>query len=107
MDIEIKKPDLFCYVVKASAGTHDDYRWWIEGIFDNAFDAEKLKDITNNLMEIYKHTPEPFLNDGNSNNWTIAQHQQYDNWHSKNSLALEFNEALVIEYPFGKPIVND
>lgn len=99
------KPQLatgLCYVVQSSAGEHDDYRWWIEGIFDNAFQAENLKDIVNNVMEVYKNLPEPFLSDANSKGWTMAQHAEYDNWHSQNSIAIEFNGATVVEYPFGK-----
>ena len=91
-----------CYVVQSSAGEHDDYRWWIDGIFNNPFDAEKLKDIINNTMEIYKNLPEPFLQDANSKGWTMAQHLEYDNWHSQNSIAIEFKGAKVVEYPFGK-----
>ncbi|MEY3501721.1 MAG: hypothetical protein RL308_3394 [Bacteroidota bacterium] len=98
----IMETNKMCYVVQSSAGEHDDYRWWIEGIFNNPFDAENLKDIINNTMEIYKNLPEPFLQDANSKGWTMAQHFEYDNWHSYNSIAIEFNGAKVVEYPFGK-----
>lgn len=92
--------DRMCYVVECSAGQYDDYRWWISGIFDNAFDAEELKKQIDKNIDVVRNIPEPFAID--MNDLTEEEYKLYDKWSGDHYEAEEFNSARVVEYPFGK-----
>jgi len=91
-----------CYVVECSSGQYDDYRWWISGIFDNAFDAESLKKEIDKNIEIVRNIPEPF--ELNIDEVSDEQYEVYSKWQTENMHANEFNSSQVVEYPFNKPI---
>lgn len=92
-----------CYIVQCSNGTYD-YHHWIAGIFDNATDAEKLKQEIINENESARDTPAPFdeselkfLSDDNA--------EIYYKWLDKYDLAIEANTPTITEYDFNKRIV--
>lgn len=90
-----------CYVVECSAGSYDDFHWWIAGIFLDAFDAEKLKKEIETKIEIAKNIPSPFEED-KLEFLTDEQSDVYCKWWNDNNDAKEFNIAKVVEYPIGK-----
>jgi len=89
-----------CYVVECSSGQHEDYHWWIAGIFDDACTAEVLKIAIDKTVEITKNIPQPF----DINQYlTDKQWEAYDKWNTENYQSEQFNSSKVVEYPFNKP----
>jgi hypothetical protein len=91
-----------CYVVRCSSGSYDDYRTWIAGIFPYEIDAENLKNEIIAQVEAGKNNPCPFDKEA-LESLTDEQIEIYQTWWIDNNNACEFNSAIVLRYPFGKP----
>ena len=92
-----------CYVVECNSGQYDDYRWWIAGIFEEPFAAEKLKQEILKEIEILRNTEAPYefeyIDD--------LTDEQYDIWYKcseEQDDAQEFNGITVVEYPLGEKV---
>lgn len=93
-----------CYVVECSSGQYEDFSWWIAGIFEDPFAAEKLKTEILREIQTIKDIEPPF-NIENINNFTEEQYDIYYNWQLERNKAEEFNEARVVEYTVGERVV--
>lgn len=94
----------YCYVVNCSAGSYEDYRTNIVGIFPDIFSAEQLKDEIVNRVEFLKNTPCPF-DEKDLEFLTEKQKSIYYKWLNEINDALEFNYASIDKYPFGKSLL--
>ena len=92
-----------CYVVECNSGQYDDYHWWIAGIFEDAFAAEKLKQEILKEIEIIRNTEAPYEFE-NIEELTDEQYDIYYKWRQETNQADEFNEATVVEYPLGEKV---
>lgn len=89
-----------CYVVECNSGQYDDYRWWIAGIFEDAFAAEKLKQEILKEIEIIRNTEAPY-EFSDINDITEEQFIVWEKWNNEYYQAEEFNGVNVVEYPLG------
>ncbi len=92
-----------CYVVQCNSGQYDDYRWWIAGIFEEPFAAEKLKQEILKEIEILRNIEEPYSFE-DAIELTDEQYEVYFKWRQETYQAEEFNEATVVEYPLGEKV---
>lgn len=65
-----------CYVVECNSGQYDDYRWWIAGIFEEPFAAEKLKQDILKEIEILRNIEPPC----DTNDWENLSKEQINAW---------------------------
>lgn len=89
-----------CYVVQCNSGQYDDYRWWIAGIFEEPFAAEKLKQEILKEIEIIRNLKPPH----NNRFPTKEQEQAMFKFEIDLIAAEEFNGATVVEYPLGEKV---
>ena len=93
-------PAGFVYVVECSSGSWDSFHWWIGGIFNEAKDAEELKDKLNaEAKRIKDECPVK----GNTDDMSEEDEDKYWTYFSTNENAMEWNDAKVKEYPVNKP----
>lgn len=92
-----------CYVVECNSGQYDDYRWWIAGIFEEPFAAEKLKQEILKEIEIIRNIEAPYEFE-NIEELTDEQYIKWSDWNDEYNQAYEFNEANVVEYPLGEKV---
>lgn len=92
-----------CYVVECNSGQYDDYRWWIAGIFEEPFAAEKLKQEILKEIEILRNTEAPYEFEY-IDDLTDEQFEVWEKWSNKHYQAEEFNEATVVECPLGEEV---
>ena len=92
-----------CYVVECDSGQYDDYRWWIAGIFEDVFAAEKLKQEILKEIEILRNIEEPYSFE-DAIELTDEQFEVWEKWNNEHYQAEEFNEATVVEYPLGEKV---
>lgn len=90
-----------CYVVQCNSGQYDDYRWWIAGIFEEPFAAEKLKQEILKEIEIIRNIEAPYEFECASE-LTDEQYDIWYKWSEEQDDAQEFNGATVVEYPLGE-----
>ena len=92
-----------CYVVQCNSGQYDDYHWWIAGIFEDVFAAEKLKQEILKEIEILRNAEAPY-EFSDINDITEEQYTVWQKWNNEYYQAEEFNEATVVEYPLGEKV---
>lgn len=92
-----------CYVVQCNSGQYDDYRWWIAGIFEDVFAAEKLKQEILKEIEIIINTEPPYEFEY-IDDLTDEQYEVYFKWRQEAYQAEEFNGVIVVEYPLGEKV---
>lgn len=85
------------YIVHCSSGRHDEYSWWIGGIFKNVQDAlasaKKMNDEKESDLQAKPPFEFKFLED-----LTVEQHEIYADWQEKNYDAQEWHTATVEAY---------
>lgn len=86
-----------CYVVACSSGQYDDFEVWIDGIYLDAFDAEKRKKEIEDYYQELLDTPCPFKEE-DLEYLTDEQYDKYNKWELDRYFAQEFNGAEVKEY---------
>ena len=92
-----------CYVVQCNSGQYDDYRWWIAGLFEDAFAAEKLKQEILKEIEILRNIEEPYSFE-DAIELTDEQFEVWEKWSEEQDDAQEFNGVTVVEYPLGERV---
>ena len=92
-----------CYVVECDSGQYDDYRWWIAGIFEDVFAAEKLKQEILKEIEILRNTEAPYEFEY-IDDLTDEQYDIWYKWSEEQDDAQEFNGVTVVEYPLGEKV---
>lgn len=90
------------YVVRSDSGQHDDWVWWIDGIFTNPKDAEDLKQRILLRIEEIKQSKSPIEGCSENDCTSTITDEDYIIWSNWNDLITfakeDFNGCSVVEY---------
>ena len=82
------------FIVECSAGLHDDWHWWIDGVYNNIEKAEKRKvKIEANVKEIQDKCPIQYHDD-----MTEDDEHKYYLYLAKHPNEMEWYGCKVNEY---------
>jgi len=93
------------YIVECSAGSWDDYRWWVGGIFESQEDADNYAHALNSENERLLKAECPFKEPVEDMDLTEEEDEQYYRWWNEHNNAKEWNGAKVKQYSINTPII--